>query len=70
MTNRIGEEHTDPLEVGAVQQAIQQGIIEHGAQTSEEVQLAIDRLQTNDRRKAHMRLGEVIAGTAVMQAQG
>ena len=60
----------DPLEVEAVQQAIQQGIIEHGAQTSEEVQLAIDRLPTNGRRKAHMRLGEVIPGTGVMQAQG
>ena len=60
MTNKIGEEHMDPLEVGAVQQAIQQGIIENGAQTSEEVQLAMDRLQTNDRSKAHMRLGEVI----------
>ena len=60
----------DPLEVGAVQQAMPQGMIEHGAQTSEEVQLAIDRLQTNDRRKAHMRRGEVIPGTGVMQAQG
>ena len=32
------------------------GIIEYGAQTSEEVQLATDTPQTNDRRKAHMRL--------------
>ena len=37
----------DSLEVGAVQQAMPQGIIEHGAQTSEEVQLATDRPQTN-----------------------
>ena len=37
----------DPLEVGAVQQAMPQGIIEHGAQTLEEVQLAIIRLQTS-----------------------
>ena len=49
--------------------AMPQGIIEHGAQTSEEVQLATDRPQTNDRRKAHMRLGEVIPGTGVMPAQ-
>ena len=70
MTNRIGEGHMDPLEVGAVQQAMPQGIIEHGAHTSEEVQVAIDRLQTSDRRKAHMRLGEVIPGRGVMQAQG
>ena len=60
----------DPLEVGTVQQALPQGIIEHGAQTSEEVQLATDRPQTNDRRKAHMRLGEVIPGIGVMRAQG
>ena len=33
---------------GAVQQAMPQGIIEHGAQTSEEIQLATDRPQTND----------------------
>ena len=46
----------DPLEVGAVQQAMPQGIIELGAQTSEEVQMAIDRARTNHRRKAHMRL--------------
>ena len=70
MTNKIGEGHMDPLEVGTVQQAMPQGIIEHGAQTSEEVQLATDRPQTNDRRKAHMRLGEVIPGTGVMRAQG
>ena len=56
----------DPLEVRAVQQAMPQEIIEHGAQTSEEVQLAIDRLQTSDRRKAHMRRGEVIQVRGVM----
>ena len=70
MNNKIGEGHMDPQEVGAVQQAMPQGIIEHGAQTSEEVQLPIDRPQTNDRSKAHMRLGEVIPGTGVMQVQG
>ena len=70
MTNSIGEGHMDPLEVGAVQQAMPQGIIEHGAHTSEEVQLAIDILQTTDRRKAYMRLGEVIPGSGLMQAQG
>ena len=52
----------------AAQQAMPQGILEHGARTSEEVQLATDRLQTIDRRRAHMRLGEVIPGTGVMQA--
>ena len=31
-----------------------------GAQTSEEVQLATDRPQTNDRRKTHWRLGDVV----------
>ena len=64
------QQDMDPLEVGAVQQAMPQGIIEHGAQTSEEVQLAIDIPRTNHRRKAHMRLGEVVPGTGVMQAQG
>ena len=33
--------------------------------SSEEVQLATDRPQTNDRRKIHMRLGDVIPGTVV-----
>ena len=64
MTNTIGEGHIDPLEVGAVHQVMPQGIIEHGAQTSEGVQLATDRPQTDDR------LGEVIPGTGVMRAQG
>ena len=36
------------------------GIIGRGAQTSEEVQLATDRPQTNDRRKRHMRREDVI----------
>ena len=43
------------------------GVIGHGAQTSEEVRLATDRLQTNNRRKTHMRLGDVIPGTGVMR---
>ena len=60
----------DPLEVGAVHQAMPQGIIEHGAQTVEQVQLGTDRPQTNDRRKAHMRLGEVIPVTGDMRTQG
>ena len=59
----------DPLEVGAAHQAILQRIIEHGAQTVEQVQQGIDRPQTNDRRKAHMRLGEVIPATGDMPAQ-
>ena len=70
MANKIGEGHMDPLEPGAVHQAMPQGIIEYGAQTSEEVQMATDRPQTNDRRKTHMRLGGVIPGTGVMGAQG
>ena len=60
----------DPLEVGAVHQAMPQGIIEHGAQTAEQAQQATDRPQTNDRRKAHMRLGEVIPVTGDMRIQG
>ena len=59
----------DPLEEGAVHQAMPQGIVEHGAHTSEEVQLATDRPQTNDRRKVHMRLGDLIPGTGVMRAK-
>ena len=50
----------DPLEEAAVLQAMLQGTIEHGAQTSEEAQLATDRPQTNDPRLIHMRLGDVI----------
>ena len=46
----------DPLEEGAVHQAKPHGTIDHGAQTSEEVQLATDRPQTNDRRKIQMQL--------------
>ena len=45
MINKIREGHMNPLEVGAVQQAMPQEIIEHGAHTLEKVQLAIDRLQ-------------------------
>ena len=60
MNNRIEEGHMDPLEEEAAHQAMQQGTIEHGAQTSEEAQLATDRPQRNDRRKVHMRLGDFI----------
>ena len=60
----------DPLEVGAVHQAMPQGIIEHGAQTVEQVQLGTDRFQTINRRKVHMQLGEVIPVTGDMRAQG
>ena len=59
----------DPLEVGAVHQAMPQGIIEHVAQTSEEVQMATDRPQMNDRRKIHKRLGDVIPGTEIMRVK-
>ena len=65
-----GGGHMDPIEVGAFHQAIPQGIIEHAAQTVEQVQLGTDRPQTIDRRKAHMRLGEVIPVTGDMRAQG
>ena len=57
-------------EEGAVHQAMPHGTKEHGAQISEEVQVATDRPQTNDRRKIHMmRLGDVIPGTGVMRAK-
>ena len=39
MTTKRGG-HMDRLEVGAVHQAMPQGIIEHGAQTAEQVQQA------------------------------
>ena len=60
----------DPLEVGAVHQAMPQEITEPGAQTVEQVQLGTDRPQTNDRRKVHMRLAEVIPVTGDMRTQG
>ena len=60
----------DPLDVGVDNQAMPRGIIEHGAQTAEQVQQATDRPQTNDRRKAHMQLGEVIPVTGDIRAQG
>ena len=70
MSSRTREGNMDPLEEGAVHRAIPHGIIVHGAQTSEEVQVATKRPQPNDRQKIHMRLGDVIPGTEVMQAQG
>ena len=60
----------DPLEAGAVHQAMPQGVMEHGARTVEQVQRGTDKPLTNDRRKAHMRLGEVIRATGGMQARG
>ena len=60
----------DPLEAGAVHQAMPQGVMEHGARTVEQVQRGTDRPLTNDQRKAHMRLGEVIRATGGMQARG
>ena len=59
----------DLLEEGAVHQSIPQGTIDHGAQTSEEVQMATVRPQTNDRRKIHKRLGDMIPGTGVMRVK-
>ena len=67
MNNPIEEEHMDPLEEEAVHPAMPQGTIGHGTQTSEEVRLATDRPHSNDRRKTHMRLGDVISGTRVMR---
>ena len=43
MNNPIEEGHMDPLEDGAVHPAMPGETIGHGAQTSEEVQLATDR---------------------------
>ena len=45
--------------------AMPQAIIGREAKTSEEVQLATDRPQTNDRRKTNVQLGEVIPRTGV-----
>ena len=56
--------------VGAVHQAMPQGTIEHGDRTVEQVHRGTDRPLTNDRRKEHMRLGEVIPVTGDMRAQG
>ena len=60
----------DPLEAGAVHQAMPQGVMEHGAQTVEQVHWGTDRPLRNDQRTAHMRLGEVIPVTGGMQARG
>ena len=60
----------DPLEAGAVHQAMPQGVIEHGARTVEQVQRGTDRPLMNDQRKAHMRLGEVIPVIEDMQFRG
>ena len=65
-----GGGHMDQLEVGAVHQVTPQGIIEHGARTVEQVQSGTDRPLTNDQRKAHMRLGEMIPVTGDMRAEG
>ena len=60
----------DPLEAGAVHQAMPQGVIQHGARTVERVQRGTDKPRTNDQRKAHMRLGEAILATWGIQARG
>ena len=63
----------DPLEAGAVHQAMPQGVIEHGARTVEQVQRGTDiprPMDMNDQRKAHMRLREVIPVTEDMRARG
>ena len=60
----------DPLEAGAVHQAMPQGVIEHGTRTVEQVQWGTDSPLMNDQRKAHMQLGEVIPVTGGMQARG
>ena len=49
-----------------IHQAMSQGIIEHGARIVEQVQRGTDRPLTNDQRKAHMRLGEMIQVTGDM----
>ena len=58
------------LEAGAVHQAMPQGVMEHGARTVEQVQRGTDKPLTNDQRKAHMRLGEVIPATGGMRSRG
>ena len=68
--NIKGGRRMDPLEAGAVRQAMPQGVMEHGARTVEQVQRGTDEPLTNDQRKAHMRLGEVIPATGGMQARG
>ena len=60
----------DPLEAGAVHQAMPQGVIQHGARTVEQVQRGTDKPRTNDQRKAHMRPGEAILATWGIQARG
>ena len=60
----------DPLEAGAVQQAMPLGVIEHGAGTVEQVQRGTDRPLMKDQREAHMRLGEVTPVTEDMRARG
>ena len=67
--NIKGGRRMDPLEAGAVHQAMPQGVIQHGARTVEQIQRGTDRPLTNDQRKAHMRLGEVIPATGGMQAR-
>ena len=52
----------DPLEAGAVHQAMPQGVIQHGARTVEQVQRGTDKPRTNDQRKAHMRPGSSDSG--------
>ena len=58
----------DPLEAGAANQAIPQGIIEHGAPTVGQVQQGTGRPRMKDRHKAHMQLGEVIPVTGETSA--
>ena len=67
MNNPIEEEHMILLEEGAVHPATPQGTIGHGTQTSEELRLATDRPQTNDRLKKIMRMVVVIPGNGVMR---
>ena len=68
--NIKGGRRMDPLEAGAVHQAMPQGVMQHGARAVEQVQRGTDKPLTNDQRKAHMRLEEVIPATGGMQAQG
>ena len=60
----------DPLEAGAVHQAMPQGVMENGTRAVEQVQRGTDRPLMNDQRKAHMRLADVIPVTGGMQARG
>ena len=54
-----------PREEGTIHPAMPPGILAEGQRKSEEILLATDRPQTNDRCETQMRLGEVISQAGV-----